>query len=134
MAWSEQAFYYNRTDEQRLCYVQGVRSQGLLFMSGVTSLGTDGQVQHPQDMGAQARFIYRRIREMLESHSIQFQNIVKEVIYTTDMNAWRATLPVRHEVFAGMVPPAGSVVEVARLFKPGLLLEIEVVVQIQRYP
>jgi enamine deaminase RidA (YjgF/YER057c/UK114 family) len=134
MARPEQAFYYNRTDEQRLCYVQGVRSQGLLFMSGVASLDTDGRVLHPQDMEAQMRCIYSLIREMLESQSIQFQDIVKEVIYTTDMDAWRATLPVRQEVFAGMVPPAGSVVEVARLFQPGLLLEIEVVAQVERNP
>lgn len=126
MARDEQAFYDNVEQERQLCYVQGVRVHGLLYMSGVTSLDPQGQVVHPGDMSAQARYIYRRIHQMLASQGIPFTNLIKEVIYTTDMDAWRATLSVRQEVFAGMVPPAGSVVQVSRLFEPGLLLEIEV--------
>ena len=135
MARTEQAFRFDRLqDQQELCYVQGVRAQGLLFLSGISSLDAQGCVLYPGDMAGQARYIYGRIREMLKSQGIQFEDLVKEAIYTTNMEAWRKTCSVRHEVFAGMVPPAGTVVEVIRLFEPGLLLEIEAVAQLPRVP
>jgi enamine deaminase RidA (YjgF/YER057c/UK114 family) len=129
MARDEQAFYHNANHERQLRYVQGVRSGGFLFMSGVTSIDSDGRVVHPGDMSAQTRYIYRRIQDMLSSQGLPFSSLIKEVVYTTDMEAWRAAQHVRHEIFAGMVPPAGSVVEVTRLFDPGVLVEIEVIAE-----
>jgi enamine deaminase RidA (YjgF/YER057c/UK114 family) len=129
MARDEQPYYHNAQHERQLCCVQGVRSGGLLFMSGVTSIDPHGRVVHPGDMSAQTRYIYGRIHDMLFSQGLPFSSLIKEVVYTTDMEAWRAAQHVRHEIFAGMVPPAGSVVEVTRLFDPGVLVGIEVIAE-----
>jgi 3-hydroxyisobutyrate dehydrogenase len=129
MARDEQAFYHNAEHERQLCYVQGVRSGGFLFMSGVTSIDSHGRIVHPGDMSAQTRYIYRRIQDLLCSQGLPFSSLIKEVVYTTDMEAWRAVQNIRHEIFAGTVPPAGSVVEVTRLFDPGALVEIEVIAE-----
>ena len=50
--------------------------------------------------------------------------MIRTRIYVTDISRWREVAAVHAEVF-GEIRPAATMVEVAALIEPGLLVEIE---------
>ena len=57
--------------------------------------------------------------------------MVKETIYTTDMDALLKAADLRFEYYGeGAPPPTVSWVQVQRLLDPGFLVEIEVVAEL----
>ncbi len=53
-------------------------------------------------------------------------NIIKETIYTRDMEGLIAANPQRLEYYRDVTPPASTWVEIKRLVHPDLLLEVEI--------
>ncbi len=51
-------------------------------------------------------------------------DVIRTRIYVTDISRWREVAAVHFEVF-GEIRPAATMVEVAALITPGLLVEIE---------
>uniref|UniRef100_UPI0031D15623 Rid family hydrolase n=1 Tax=Mycobacterium sp. TaxID=1785 RepID=UPI0031D15623 len=51
-------------------------------------------------------------------------DVVRTRVYVTDIARWRDVAAVHAEVF-GQIRPAATMVEVAALIEPGLLVEIE---------
>ncbi len=128
MARPDQVFHL-REAEKELGFAQAVRSSGRLFVSGTCSLDLDSNVIAANDMRGQMTQIYRLIQTSLEAHDLTFQNIVKETIFVTDIEAFREALPVRAEFYANAAPPAATWIEVSRLMRPQFLIEIEVTVE-----
>ena len=53
-------------------------------------------------------------------------DVVKETVFTTDMDALVAANPKRVEYYKDVTPPASTWVEVKRLVDPDLMLEVEI--------
>jgi enamine deaminase RidA (YjgF/YER057c/UK114 family) len=89
------------------------------WVSGTTSL-----VAHPEDAGAQTRQALTIIREGLERAGFTLADVVRTRMFVTDISRWEEIGRVHGEFF-GDVRPASSMVQVAGLIDPALLVEIE---------
>ena len=105
-------------------YSRAVRVGSLVFVSGTTATGADGQLVGAGDAGAQTRQVLANLRAALERAGARIEDVVRTRIYVTDIAQWEAIGRVHGEVF-GHVRPATAMVEVSRLIDPAMLVEIE---------
>jgi enamine deaminase RidA (YjgF/YER057c/UK114 family) len=93
------------------------------WVSGTTST-VDGVVTHPGDAGAQTRRALTIVRDALERAGFSLADVVRTRIFVTDISRWEEIGRVHGEVF-GDVRPASSMLQVAALIDPAMLVEIE---------
>lgn len=105
-------------------YSRAVRIGNHIHVAGTTSTGPDGQVLGPGDPGEQTRIILRKIAAAIEQAGGTVRDVVRTRIYVTDIARWEAVGRAHGEVF-GDIRPASTMVEVARLIDPAMLVEIE---------
>ena len=98
-------------------YTQMVRVGNTLYLSGVTGRGP---------MNESIESVYKRIEMQLRKAGADFKNVVKENLYTTDLDAVKANNAVRMKFYNGEFP-AATWVQVDRLFQPEYNLEVEVI-------
>jgi enamine deaminase RidA (YjgF/YER057c/UK114 family) len=101
-------------------------AQRVLFCSGQTATGPDGEHQHVGDMRAQVVAAVDNLETVLKNAGLTFRNVVRLNVYTTDVDRliehWEAVVGRLGE--AGC-RPACTLLGVARLFIPELLVELE---------
>ena len=95
------------------------------WVSGTTDAGPDGRSQHPGDAAGQARAVFAIIERALADGGFSLEDVVRTRMFITDVADSGALLEVHGEVF-GEIRPAASMVAVAGLIDPSLLVEIEV--------
>ena len=93
------------------------------WVSGTTSV-VDGAVAHPGDAAAQTRQILGSIEASLERAGFTLADVVRTRMYVTDISRWAEVGRAHGEVF-GHIRPATTMVEVASLIDPAMLVEIE---------
>ena len=93
------------------------------WVSGTTSM-VDGAVAHPGDAGAQTRQALAIVREALERAGFTLADVVRTRMFVTDISRWEE-IGRAHGEFFGDVRPASSMVQVAALIDPAMLVEIE---------
>jgi enamine deaminase RidA (YjgF/YER057c/UK114 family) len=105
-------------------YSRTVRVGQLVFVSGTTASGPDGNIVGPGDPAAQTRQILKNITAALAGVGAKPEHVVRTRIYLTDINQWEAVGKAHGEVF-GEIRPATVMVEVSKLISPEILVEIE---------
>lgn len=111
----------------RYTFSPGVIKEGkLLFISGLTATDDQGNIVGKGDIVTQARVIFTKIGEILETAGATFDDVVKTVDYITTTENYRGTADVRREFFGTDFPAATGVI-VAGLLRPDALIEIEAV-------
>jgi enamine deaminase RidA (YjgF/YER057c/UK114 family) len=110
-------FHINEAGERAVGYCQAVRSGNMLYISGHTASG---------DMPAAVQTVYTRLGKTLAAHGLTFADVVKENVYTTDMDALVKAKDVRLPFYNNHFP-AATWVSVQRLFTPQLVIEVELV-------
>jgi enamine deaminase RidA (YjgF/YER057c/UK114 family) len=93
------------------------------WVSGTTST-VNGVVTHRGDAAAQTRQALQIVRTALERAGFSLADVVRTRIYVTDISRWEEIGRVHGEVF-GDVRPASSMLQVAALIDPEMLVEIE---------
>ena len=93
------------------------------WVSGTTSL-VDGTVAHPGDAAAQTRHALQIVREALERAGFTLADVVRTRMFVTDISRWEEIGRAHGEVF-GDIRPATTMVQVAALIDPAMLVEIE---------
>ena len=93
------------------------------WVSGTTST-VDGVVTHRGDAAAQTRQALQIVRNALERAGFSLADVVRTRIFVTDISRWEEIGRVHGEVF-GDVRPASSMLQVAALIDPEMLVEIE---------
>jgi enamine deaminase RidA (YjgF/YER057c/UK114 family) len=93
------------------------------WVSGTTSV-VDGVVAHPGDAAAQTRQALATITTSLERAGFTMNDVVRTRIFVTDISRWEEVGRAHGEVF-GDVRPATTMVQVAALIDPAMLVEIE---------
>ncbi|MEU8434431.1 RidA family protein [Streptomyces sp. NPDC029216] len=94
-------------------------------VSGQCALDEKGEVVGEGDPAAQARRVFENLRRCLAAAGAGFEDVVKLTYFVTDVAHLPAVRAARDEVIAPHLLPASSAVQVAALFRPELLLEIE---------
>jgi len=100
----------------------------LLFVSGVTSRGDDGDIVEG-DITAQTHQVLRQLAAIVKNAGGSMDEVVKMTTFVRDADDIRTVSAIRREYF-GDPPPASSTVEVSRLYDPRQLIEIEAVVSL----
>jgi len=101
-------------------------AQRTLYLSGQTSSAADGSSRHAGDMVAQFKFAWSNLKEALAAAGMAPSNIVRLNFYTTDVDAFMAAAGELVPIFAGDgCKPVGTLLGVARLFDPEIMIELE---------
>jgi 2-iminobutanoate/2-iminopropanoate deaminase len=116
--------------EKDFGYSQAVLIDKTLYISGSVAADQNGRLVSPGDMAGQMRAVYSNIRRTLTAHGADFEEVVKETIYTTDMDALLKASDLRFEYYDKERLPTTSWVQVQRLVDPGFLVQIEVVAEL----
>ncbi len=107
-------------------YTDAVRAGGLLFVSGIVPVDSEGALVGGDDVVAQARQVFESMRAVLGAAGCTFADVVKVTLFLTDVDDRPLVNPVRQEVF-GATRPASTLVEVPRLAVEGAKIEVECV-------
>ncbi len=110
--------------ESKVGYSRAVATGGWVFVAGTAAADEHGGVVGVGDAYSQARFILAKIGKALEQAGASLADVVRTVMYVTDMTQWEAVGRAHGEVFAS-IRPAATMVEVRRLLDPRMLVEIE---------
>ena len=94
------------------------------FVAGTTDAGPDGVSLHPGDAGAQARAAFAIVEGALGEAGFTLDEVVRTRMYIVDPADIEAVTLVHGEIFTH-VRPAATLVVVARLMTPSLLVEVE---------
>jgi len=107
-------------------YTQAIRAGNLLFVSGQAALDENGNVVGEGDMTRQSEFVLDCLEGILAAEGCTFEDVVNIRSYLTDMSRLQEYAKVRIKRWPGE-PPTSTTVEVPKLFRPGLLIEVDVV-------
>jgi enamine deaminase RidA (YjgF/YER057c/UK114 family) len=99
---------------------QAVKVGNTIYVSGSVGWG---------DMKDALKLAYNVIDKTLKNYHATFKNVIKENIYTTELDSLIAYKDIRRKYY-GTDYPAATWVEVQRLYSPGLVVEIEVVAEL----
>lgn len=116
--------------EKDFGYSQAVLIDKTLYISGSMAADQNGRLVAPGDMAGQMRAAYSNIRRTLNAHGVGFDEVVKETIYATNMDALLKASDLRFEYYDKERLPTTSWVQVQRLVDPGFLVQIEVVAEL----
>lgn len=116
--WSLQ-FAYNQAE-----VIEG--AQRMLVCAGQTSTDAEGAPTHAGDIAAQLTLALDNLDTVLAAADMSLADVVRLTIYTTDVDALFPHYGILAERLAGAgVTPPATLVGVARLAFPELLVEID---------
>ena len=110
--------------EAAVGYSRAVAAGDFIFVSGCTSV-VDGEVVHEGDMTKQTEQALLNVSAALEQFGASLADVVRTRIYVTDITRW-AQAGEAHRLAFEDVRPAATMVQVAALIDPRMLVEIEV--------
>jgi enamine deaminase RidA (YjgF/YER057c/UK114 family) len=107
-------------------YSQVVTGRGrLVVVSGQIAQDERGELVGAGDPAAQARQVFENLRRCLAQAGARFDDVVKLTFFVLDVADLAAVRAARDAVIDIIRPPASTAVQVAALFAPGYLLEVE---------
>jgi len=110
--------------EARFGYSRAIVDGNSCWVSGTTDAGPDGASLHPGDAAAQARASWEIVGRALSEAGLALADVVRTRMYVVDGDDAAAVGEVHGEVF-GETRPASTMVQVAGLVHPSLLVEVE---------
>ena len=110
--------------ERLFGYSRAVRAGDHVFVAGTTAVDDSGAVIGAGDPYAQAIAVLQKIEASLAQAGASMRDVVRTRMYVTDMAHAELVGRAHGEIF-GDIRPAATMVQVANLIDPRLLVEIE---------
>jgi enamine deaminase RidA (YjgF/YER057c/UK114 family) len=110
--------------EERYAYARAIAVGDSCFVSGTTDAGPDGTSLHPGDPAGQARAAWAIVEGALTEAGFGLDDVVRTRTYVVHRSDASTVAAVHGELFAH-VRPASTLVVVAALMDPTLLVEVE---------
>jgi enamine deaminase RidA (YjgF/YER057c/UK114 family) len=110
--------------ESRYGYSRAIVAGDTCHVSGTTDAGPDGRSRHPGDAAAQARASLEIVERTLTEAGFTRHDVVRTRMYLTNLADAAVVGEVHGEWFRD-VRPASSLVIVAALIDPTIVVEIE---------
>ncbi|HET7701936.1 MAG TPA: Rid family hydrolase [Candidatus Limnocylindrales bacterium] len=110
--------------EARYGYSRAVAVGDSCWVAGTTDAGPDGVSRHPGDAAAQARAAWAIALAALAEAGFATEDVVRTRVYIVRPEDATAVAEVNGELF-GAVRPAATLVRVAGLIDPSMLVEVE---------
>jgi enamine deaminase RidA (YjgF/YER057c/UK114 family) len=102
----------------------------LVWTAGQVPITADGTLAPAGDWEAQTRLVMQNVGVALEAGGATWDDVFKLTIFVVDTSALPVVRAVRDEFVDPKRPPTSSLVQVAGLFRPDILIEIEAVAAI----
>ncbi|MBC7949940.1 MAG: RidA family protein [Chitinophagaceae bacterium] len=119
----KEKFNWGRGDQDTAAgYAQAVKVDNMIFISGTVARDVS-----PEGI----KRVYEALQRTLAHYGATFQNVVKENLYTTDIEAMKQFNSVRKAFYKGDFP-AATWVQISRLYMADAKLEIEVVAMLPK--
>jgi enamine deaminase RidA (YjgF/YER057c/UK114 family) len=103
-----------------------------IFLAGVGSedetspAGASASIRHLGDPYEQCRYAYDKIKRLLAAHGVTLADVVKQVVYVSDIRYQAPVGRCRSEAYAGGPIPANTFLVIHGFAIQGMLLEIDV--------
>ncbi len=108
-------------------YSQLVVTSGgsLIIIAGQVALDNQGQLVGLGNFAAQTSQVFRNLIAALDAAGASPRHLVKLTTFVTDLSHLPAFRQVRDQFLDAEHPPASTLVQVSRLFRPEFLIEVE---------
>jgi enamine deaminase RidA (YjgF/YER057c/UK114 family) len=117
------------TWQDKFGYSQAVavtNAREVLYCAGQTSVDAEGAPLHPRDMVAQINQALDNLETVLRAAGMTLRQVVRLNYYVTDVPAFMtASAQVAERLAAAGCKPPGTLLGVASLFHPDILVELE---------
>ncbi|MEN9298160.1 MAG: hypothetical protein RLZZ429_473 [Bacteroidota bacterium] len=115
-------FHFGAEQDTSAGYAQAVKVDNMIYVSGTVARDiTPTSIKR----------LYQTIERSLAAFGATLQNVVKENLYTTDIEAMKTHNEARKEMYKGDYP-AATWVQISRLYMPDARLEIEVIAHLPK--
>lgn len=108
-------------------YTHVVEAHGsrIIFISGQVPLNVEGELVGAGDLRAQTEQVFKNLQIALEAVGATFADVMKLNYYLVDASQLEMVREVRNQYVSKATPPASTAVEVRRLYREDVLIEIE---------
>ncbi len=110
-------------------YSQLIRVSGgtTVYIAGQVAWDAGNDLVGRDDFEAQTRQVFTNLVAALDAVGATLEDLVKITIYVVDHDTGRLDIirRVREEIFGGIIPPTSTLLGVAALALPDLLIEID---------
>jgi 2-iminobutanoate/2-iminopropanoate deaminase len=113
----KEKFNLDKAGEDKIGYTQAIKIGNTIYVSGSVGWG---------NMADALKLAYDEIDKTLKNYNATFSNVVKENLYSTELDSVIKFKDVRREYYKNDFP-AATWVEVKRLYDAGLVVEVEVI-------
>ena len=110
--------------ESTIGYSRLVKHGQYVFISGTTSTDDKGIVVGSGNPYLQTKYIIQIIEKSLKKINANLTDVVRTRIYVTNIEEWKSIGRAHAESFRD-IQPATTMVEVERLIRPEMLVEME---------
>jgi enamine deaminase RidA (YjgF/YER057c/UK114 family) len=104
----------------------------MLYVAGQVALDSTGRLVGAGDLRAQTRQVFENLRRALAAGGATFADVVKLSYFVLDASQLGVVREVRDAYVNVAAPPASTLVEVRRLFRDDVLIEIEAIAVVPR--
>jgi reactive intermediate/imine deaminase len=108
-------------------HVVDVAAGRTLYISGQIAFDRDRNVVGVDDLYAQTEQVFRNLEAALSAAGADFSHVVKLTYYLLDIAQIQVVREVRDRFLNTKNPPASTAVEVRRLVRDDLLIEVDAV-------
>lgn len=105
-------------------YSRAVRAGGRVYVTGTTATDETSGIVGVGDAYAQTVQCIKNIERALKAFDFSLENVVRTRMFVTDISRWEEYGRAHGEFFRDIMP-ATTMVEVAKLIDPDMLIEIE---------
>lgn len=106
-------------------HVVETNARRTVYISGQVALDKDGNIVGENDLYAQSVQVFENVKHALAAVGATYADVVKLNTFVTNISQIQILRDVRRLYITGDNPPASTTVEVSRLFRPGLLIEMD---------
>ena len=107
-------------------YSVDVGDATFIYTTGQIALDAEGNVVAPGDIEGQAEFVYKQMDTLLAGAESGLDDVVKMTVFLTNMADFGKFSAIRNKYLKNS-EPASTLVEVSKLVKEGLVVEIEAI-------
>ena len=119
----KEKFNWGRGDQDTTAgYAQAIKVDNVIYISGTVARDVT-----PEGI----KRVYEALEKTLQHYGATFQNVVKENLYTTDMEAMKRYNDARKVFYKGDFP-AATWVQIPRLYMADARLEIELIAHLPK--